>query len=291
MHKKTTTFFNLWVLMTSLLGFNLTNFNPQTYLNSLTQNSLADTKYIEYNHSAPLDENHYAAELDGLGLNLQTGAGSTQESKPDLSSLNHCKSLVYRTLASLPQEVVSHLQNLTLTFDTEGRRGLGGGSTIILHCNNVTDEELVGVLVHEMGHIQDTGVEQGNPSSGESEFHDGSNPVYNDDPSLDFYRLSFLDEKTVRPNATMLDFVSGYAMTDPFEDFAETYNYYILHGDQFRELATKDDILQKKYDFLKTRVFHGKEFFNGDDSRQILYANRDYDTTILHYDMQKFFTV
>lgn len=286
--KNTTTFYNLWVLVFSLVGLNA---NPQTYLDSLAGKTLADTKYIEYNHSAPLDENHYAAGLDGLGLNLQTGAGSTQQSKPDTSSLNHCKSLVYRTLESLPKDTVSHLQNLTLSFSTDGRRGLGGGSTIILHCSNVTDEELVGVLVHEMGHIQDTGVEQGNFYSGASEFKDGSNPVYNDDPSLDFYRLSFLDEKTLRPNATMLDFVSGYAMSDPYEDFAETYNYYLLHGNEFRQLAAKNDILQKKYDFLKTRVFNGKEFFNGDDSRTVNFSNRDYDATVLHYDMKKFFVV
>lgn len=288
MSKNTTTFFNLWILFTTLLGVNV---NPQTYLDSLTQKSLADSKYIEYNHSAPLDENHYAAQLDGLGINLKSGAGSTQESKPDLSSLNHCKSLVYRTLKSLPQEAVNRLQNLTLNFSNEGRRGLGGGSTIILRCSNVTDEELTGVLVHEMGHITDTGVLQGNYGTGESEFKDGNNPIYNDDPSLDFYRLSFLDEKTLRPNANMFDFVSGYAMTDPFEDFAETYNYYILHGDEFRALTTKNDILLNKYNFLKTRIFNGKEFFNGDDSRQVNYADRDYDTTVLHYDAKKFFLI
>ncbi len=288
MHKTTTTFFNLWVLIFSIFGFNA---NAQTSLDNLTQKGLADSNYIEYNHPAPLDETHYAAQLDGLGLHLDTGAGSTQSSEPDLSSLNHCKSLVYRTLESLPQEAVNHLQNLTLSFDNEARRGLGGGSTIILRCSNVTDEELVGVLVHEMGHIEDTGVLQGNSYTGESEFKDGSNPIYNNDPSLDFYRLSFLGEKTLRPDATPLNFVSGYAMSDPFEDFAETYNYYILHGDQFRELAKVNDVLQKKYDFLKNRVFNGKEFFNGDGSTAINYLSRDYDTTVLHYDIQKFLVV
>lgn len=285
MYKNTITFFNLWVLLSSLMGV---NFNPQTSLDTLAQNTLAESKYIEYNHSAPLDENHYAAQLDGLGLRLTSEDRSTQEGKPDLSSLNHCKSLVYRTLSSLPRETVNHLQNLTLNFSNEGRRGLGGGSTIILRCN-LPDEELVGVLVHEMGHIEDTGVISGSSSTGPSEFKDGSTPVYNDDPSLDFYRLSFLDDKILRPNATMLDFVSGYAMSDPFEDFAETYNYYILHGNEFRKLATKSDVLQKKYDFLKTRVFYGKEFYNGDDAREINYADRDYDTTVLRYDIQKFF--
>lgn len=285
MTKNTTTFFNLWVLISSMLGL---NFNPQTYLDGLAQKTLADSKYIEYNHPAPLDENHYAAKLDGLGINLQSAAGSTQEGNPTLGSLNHCKSLVYRTLESLPKEDTDHLKNLTLSFSTDGRRGLGGGSTIILHCSNVTDEELVGVLVHEMGHITDTGVMGGHSYAGASEFMDGSNPIYNDDTSLEFYRLSFLDQETLRPNASPLDFVSGYAMTDPFEDFAETYNYYILHGDEFRKIVKVNDILQIKYDFLKTSIFQGKEFFNGDDSHKGSYVSRDYDTTVLHYDMKKF---
>lgn len=288
MRKNTITFFNLWVLVSGLLGINV---NPETYLDGLTQKGLADSKYIEYNRSAPLDENHYAAQLDGMGLNLQSEAGSAQQGEPDLRSLIHCKSLVYRTLDSLPAEAVGHLRNLTLNFSNEGRRGLGGGSTIILHCSNVTDEELVGVLVHEIGHITDTGVMGGNFYAGESEFKDGSNPVYNDDPSLEFYRLSFQDDKTLRPDAVQLDFVSGYAMSDPFEDFAESYIYYILHGNDFRELSKINPILQKKYDFLKTRVFNGQEFYNGDDTQQVSYVSRDYDTTVLHYDMQKFFAL
>src|SRR5436190_1892938 len=128
MNKKTVTFFNLWVLLSSFIGL---NFNPQTYFDNLVQNSLAQTKYIEYNHPAPLDEIHYASQLDSLGISLQEAAGNTQSGKPDLGSLNHCKSLVYRTLSSLPQDAVQHLKNLTLNFSTEGRRGLGGGSTII----------------------------------------------------------------------------------------------------------------------------------------------------------------
>jgi hypothetical protein len=288
MKKNTTTFLSLGLLLLSLLGVNA---NPQTYLQSLLQNGLAQSKQIEYNHPAPLDENHYAAKLDGLGLNVQAAPGSTQQNEPDLSSLNHCKSLVYRTLESLPAEAVKHLQNLTLSFDNNARRGLGGGSTIILRCSDVTDEELVGVLVHEMGHIEDTGVLQGTSDAGVSGFKDGSNPVYNNDPSLDFYRLSWLDSSTLRPSASPLDFVSGYAQSDPFEDFAETYNYYILHGDQFRELLKVNPILQKKYDFLKTRVFGGKEFFNGDDSQPVSYVSRDYDTTVLPYDMQKFLLI
>ena len=269
------------------------------FLSGLITSTLAQTNLIEYNHPAArprvLDENHYAAKLDGLNLHLEAAAGANGNSKPDVRSLNHCKSLAYRTLASLPQVTVKHLQNLTLSFNNDDRRGLGGGSTIILRCSNVTDNELVGVLVHEVGHIADTGVLQGNFLAGASEFKDGTNAIYNDDASLDFYRLSFLDEKTIRPNAQAVDFVSGYAMSDPFEDFAETYNYYILHGEEFRKLAKMNEILQKKYAFLKIRVFNGKEFANGnnsgDGSKAVSYVSREYDTTVQPYVLKKFFVI
>lgn len=257
------------------------------FLSALLGQTLAEANVIEYNHSAPqseLRENHYASQLDELNLHLEAATGNP-------SSLNHCKSLVYRTLQSLPQQTVGQLKNLTLSFDNEARRGLGGGSTIVLRCSNVTDEELVGVLVHEMGHIADTGVVQGNFYAGASEFHDGSNAVYNDDPSVEFYRLSFTDEKSLRSDVRKVDFVSGYATSDPFEDFAETYNYYILHGNEFRKVAKLNTVLQKKYDFLKTRIFTGKEFANGNGSGAVSYVSRDYDTTVLPYDLKKFFAV
>ena len=286
--KRTVTLFNLWVLFLGLVSLNA---NPQTYLDQLFQKNLAQTKYIEYNHFASNGDETYANSLDGLGISLHSADGSTQEGKPDLSSLNHCKSLVYRALQSLPSEDVSQLKNLTLSFDPSVRRGLGGGSTIILRCASVSDEELVGVLVHEMGHITDTGLLNGSADVGESEFLDGSNPIYNNDPSLDFYRLDFISEKSLKVSASPQDFVSGYAMTDAFEDFAETYNYYVLHGDEFRILKAGNEILQKKYEFLKIRVFKGKEFYNGDSVQKVNMFERDYDTTVLHYDMNKFFVI
>lgn len=288
MKKHTVTFFNLGVLLATIFGF---NFNTSTVLNQYVQNKyLAQTKLIEYNQPAASDEQHYSSQLESLGITLHPGTDFTPESKSSPSSLNHCKALVYKTLESLPPQPVKKLQSLTLYFSKDGRRGLGGGSTIILRCQNVTDMELVGVLVHEMGHIQDTGVMMGTSEAGKSEFNDGTTPIYNDDPSLGFYRLSFKNEKTLRTDATDLDFVSGYSKSDPYEDFAETYAYYILHGNEFRTLAYTNSTLAAKYDYLKNNVFNGKEYFNGDD-KNVEVLDRHYDVTVLPYDLSKFFII
>lgn len=254
------------------------------------QNHLAPAGQNEYNTKAISTEENYAEELDNLGITLHPGTDFTPDSKSTPSSLNHCKALAYKTLKSLPQEPVKYLKNLTLYFSDEGRRGLGGGSTIILRCQNVTDEEFVGVFTHEMGHIQDTGIMQGNMWSGESHFKDGNNPVYQNDPSVRFYELSFKNEKTLKENTSELDFVSGYAMSDPYEDFAESYAYYILHGTEFKKLAKSSKILAQKYTFLKNEVFKGKEYTSGYESKAKI-LTRNYDVTVLPYDMKQFFAL
>ncbi len=323
MSKRYITFFNLWVLLWHLLGYGTgaaQSLETLVQKNEMSKNGwqtssiapinqllekkyLVDSNYNEYNQfgsettpsSAVTD---YAKGLQNLGINLHSGPQS--ENNIATSSLNHCKSLVYKTLKSLPSEATSTLKNLTLSFENDARRGLGGGSTIILRCENVTDEELVSVLVHEMGHVVDTGLIEGNSSAKESEFRDGNDPVYNNDPSLEFYRLSFVSGKTRKTQATKLDFVTGYAMTDPYEDFAESYNYYILHGGTFREMARGNEILQKKYNYLKTRVFKGEEYFLDDEARigeakkadsgskTVSVGERQYDATLVPYDLNKF---
>ena len=89
-----------------------------------------------------------------------------------------------------------------------------------------------------------------------------------------------------------MDFVSGYAMTDPFEDFAESYAYYILHGTEFRRLARVNNSVKQKYDYLKTTVFEGKEYFIGDpELRRMNYGMRNYDVTVLPYNIDRFFVI
>jgi hypothetical protein len=284
--KKTITFFNFGFLITNVLWLHwLTAIGTQNTIQDYTSSS----NYVLAYDLEERDDEYYAQKLQEMGITLHPGTKYKPESEvSDPMSLNRCKSMVYKTLKSLPEEPVKHLKHLTLYFSDTGRRGLGGGNTIILRCKNVTDEELVGVLIHEMAHIMDTGVMQGTPQSGKSEFMDGLQPIYNNDASLEFYKLSFEDSETLKKGANRLDFVSGYAMTDAFEDFAESYTYYILHGTEFRQLAQQNKILKAKYEFLKTRVFNNKEYFNGKELSKGQMLVRHYDVTVLPYEMDKF---
>lgn len=168
--------------------------------------------------------------------------------------------LIYETIRKLPANHTKSLQKIVLEYNPEASRGMGGARTIILKSYNVSVEELNAVLIHEIGHTTDLGSLQAETNSAPSEFKDGTLPIYQGDPSLDFYRISWDNEKQIKSVANNFDFVSGYAMTDPFEDFAETYLFYILHDDEFRFLASQNDALLAKYNFMKNTVFAGREY-------------------------------
>lgn len=224
--------------------------------------SLAKTERSRYIASASDgDERTLSNALDLIGITLHPGTNYTRKSKSTPRSLTHCKALVYKTLLSLPQDHSKKLKQLTLYFTDDGHRGLGGEDTIILRCQNVTDQELVAVFIHEIGHLAD---------------------------SSSFHSISWIGDETLKNDSSEQDFVSGYAMTDAYEDFAESYLYYVLHGDQFRELARYNDVLKQKYDFLEQFFFNNQEFNNHDDRVDVF--TRPFDATLLPYQLKKFWT-
>lgn len=85
------------------------------------------------------------------------------------------------------------------------------------------------------------------------------------DVSQYFYDISWESTQTIIAGQKNADFVSGYAMTNKYEDFAETYTYFVLHNDDFFIRAQQSDILQQKYDFFgqfifKNYLFQGTDF-------------------------------
>ncbi|MBI5412798.1 hypothetical protein HZA42_00440 [Candidatus Peregrinibacteria bacterium] len=238
--------------------------------------------------SAKTTDQYYAAQLDKLGIILHPGTEHREDSKPTAATSRKCKSLVYQTLMKLPAEQRNQLSDLTLFYTEDGRRGLGGSGSIVLRCLNVTDAELVSVFTHEMGHIVDGSYLEGSADGSASGFFDFDEPVKIDDPSSEFYKISWDSESKVKDDAVDLDFVSLYAMSDPFEDFAETYAYFRLHGPEFRKLLNSSSMLQEKYEFMKNDVFGGEEF--GGIKKNLNIWERDYDVTVLPFSLRTFLT-
>ncbi|MFC2091390.1 FKBP-type peptidyl-prolyl cis-trans isomerase, partial [Elusimicrobiota bacterium] len=62
------------------------------------------------------------------------------------------------------------------------------------------------------------------------------------------------------------DYVSAYAKWEAEDDFADTYEVYVLNGDKFREALMESDILLKKYIWMKNNVFKGIEYARNHDT-------------------------
>ncbi|MBP9717870.1 hypothetical protein KBD59_01095 [Candidatus Gracilibacteria bacterium] len=232
-------------------------------------------------------EENYSNLLASLPVRLKPGTDHRPDSKPTEEASRRCRAVVYETLAQLPANHRNQLKELTLFYTNDGRRGLGGNGSIVLRCLNVTRGELASVLTHEMGHIVDSSTLVGFNNDIDTGFYDFSKLVTVDDPSLQFYKIAWDSSEKMKDPASELDFVSGYAMSDPFEDFAETYAFYRLHGHEFRTLIQSSEMLKQKYEFMKTNVFYGQEFELDQDSEMDIWS-RHYDVTVMPFDVQRF---
>ena len=197
------------------------------------------------------------------------------------------KKEVISVLQKLPAEHTRTLKNVILDYNPNAHRGLGGKSIIILRAVSMEPDEFFGVMIHEIGHNVDLGYLSEIDKKKQSGFNDGKKPIYESDPSLGFYRISWENDKMRKKTASNLDFVSGYAMTDPFEDFAESYIYYVLHNKDFKSKTQTSDHLFRKYQFMKNEIFDGQEFDTGEYLTGRL-NNRPWDITVLSYDLSKF---
>lgn len=244
---------------------------PQTNVEIVQANTLVPSHFA---HSAALD------------LDFEYTTPKNIEADQAAALFDTCETVVTQTLSALPASHRATVQLITLTLDPNARRGLGGGSHIVIRCTGMSDEELAAVVVHEVGHTVDATLLTGS-STITTAFSDGPNVLPVDDPSIEFYSLSWASDTQHIQASTSDDFVSVYAASDPFEDFAESYSAYVLHGESFAAMAAQNPVLQAKYDFLKNTVFGGTTYSL--DLTTISLPVRD--TTVLPYDFAQFLSL
>lgn len=114
-----------------------------------------------------------------------------------------------------------------------------------------TSEEFKRVMIHEMWHIFDLWYLKSSEEKIFSNFKDWTKKIYADDPSVEFYSICFSDEYTQNWKCEKQDFVSKYAQTDVFEDFAESFLLFIENNNSFKEMANESKIIKEKYDFFE----------------------------------------
>lgn len=108
------------------------------------------------------------------------------------------------------------------------------------------------------------------------------------DTSKNFYNISWESTKVLRWWQNQTDFVSGYAMTNKYEDFAESFTYYILHNDDFLEKSEKSELLRDKYNFFWKYLFFEWEFIGTDFSEWNVIRSYYWDITKIDIDINKF---
>ncbi len=166
------------------------------------------------------------------------------------------------------------LKNLVFRCGEAGPRGWGGGGTIIIQTSHLmSKKKFLSLFTHEMGHVLDSKIGPSGYSGKKSIYSDSLETIDPADPSIGFYQISWANGFQRKKWSKREDFVSGYAMVNnPFEDFAETVTTYIYKAKNFRYSAKTNQALKAKYDFMKSIVFHEKEFHSGTDSKlEIVY--------------------
>lgn len=156
--------------------------------------------------------------------------------------------------------------------DTRGR--MRGWNIHMYGVPHLNDGEFLSVLIHEFAHYYDIYTLAGNAFW---------------DLSQEFYTLSWDSVTTIKKGQDISNFVSGYAATNQYEDFAESYTYYVLHNEEFLSRAKENLVLMKKYNFFSRYIFPANQF-TGKAFSTSPEEERDYiwDITKIEIEVKKF---
>jgi hypothetical protein len=153
-------------------------------------------------------------------------------------------------------DFISSIRTIVITGESLERRGYAGEDIIVIK-DNISDQEFRNVFIHEMAHTIDLGF-LNTPSENKSPFKDNGKFISHLDKSTSFYGICWKNEEQSKCQRD--DFISGYAMTNIFEDFAESFLFYVNYHDTFISMAEKNPLLRAKYQFLHHTIFNKNTF-------------------------------
>lgn len=158
-------------------------------------------------------------------------------------------------LSLMPPGFLARLKTIYIVYGEDHIRRGGSGLGVVFIKGEKSD--IFPTLIHEFGHLYDFYFES--ESGTPSPFHNGIAQLTNDDPSAQFYRMSWENNEVHRGDQE--DFCSCYGTSNPQEDFAEAFAMYILQGSTFEAWSQKNPVLKQKYAFIKD-IFQGRTFFS-----------------------------
>lgn len=148
--------------------------------------------------------------------------------------------------------VKTQLKKISISNEVWARRGFANWDTVNINLWNVSSYvEFSELIAHEIWHVVDLGMIRWFSNQKSSVYTEFDRSVLEiDDPSIEFYKLSWQSEKIRNSASKKEDFCSGYGMTNPFEDFAECHNLYLNHNAAFRYWAQNNETIKQKYNFM-----------------------------------------
>lgn len=182
---------------------------------------------------------------------------------------------VIYTYLAIPsiERTIQNLSILLFVDDAHTRWRMFRENIYLYSLGRLSESELTSVFIHEFWHYHDI-------------YGFSSTRFWN--LSERFYNISWVDTDIIRPWQSVTDFVSGYAMTNKYEDFAESYTYYVLHNSAFLEKTRDNIILKQKYDFFERYAFSQKEFYKRNFSTSPGILSYYWDITKIEIDLEKF---
>jgi len=139
--------------------------------------------------------------------------------------------------------------------------------------SNIKKPEFISLFIHEFSHYIDLYY---------------FNKTIVSDKSDKFYNISWKNTKILKKWQKSKDFVSGYAMTNKYEDFAESFTYYVLHNKDFIYKTKNSEAIKSKYLFFKYNLFKSDKFTDINFSRNKKVLDYYRDTTKIDIKKQNF---
>lgn len=205
-------------------------------------------------------------------LTVSAGKGFVVESVGKEVRVEWRKKLIEEALSTDTMNFGYSALQIVLDANQKEPRWRFQGKVITLASGVKSDGEFMKLLTHEIGHYVDI----------YTLFSRGGVDV-----SDDFYSISWLDKTTKKPGEWLSSFVSGYATTNKYEDFAESFTFYIFHNEDFSARALSDESLRQKYLFFREKIF-ASWMFVGTDFRTSMIPSYLWDTTKIPISLKKY---
>jgi hypothetical protein len=253
----------------------------QLPINVILGNDAKSKKNSENNDSKNSEENAIITQStedaqNTTNTNTTKGIKALSQNAIPCASISMCNKLTFSPeisqtrkarytadVFSILKQITSHTSQLTpisqglfsvkITDEIGDRRGRGGSQTIQINTKSMQQrQEFKEIFTHELGHIMDLGILVWSGNTLDTTFTLNGKPQFTTtDISLQFYSISRLDSSTRSSDAGYTDFVGWYAMTSPYEDFAESWNMFLRHNTVFKAMSKDSEQLTTKYRFFE----------------------------------------